>query len=398
MKPVPRAVDKPQAETGGVRLMALLHAGFVLTGVVNTMLGPMLPVLSARWALDDAHAGYLFTAQFSGSMLGVVGSSFLMSRHGHRLPLLLGLGLMALGSAMLLATSWEMGMLLTLCFGFGLGLVIPTTNLLVSELNPDKRAAALSLINFSWGAGAMSAPFFVAGLLRMHDTSHLFYGLAALLTLVAVGVSKVSFPVFIPAGNNMVGVQPRLWRSRWVPILGALFFLYVGSEAAVGGWTATYAQRMAAGTGTLWVLMPSFFWAALLLGRATAPVLLRDVRELKLAEFGLALSTVGVVALLAAKSLPVIALSVGFSGLGLSSVFPIAIATLTRKFGSSASRVAGVMFALAGAGGATLPWLVGYTSTRLGSLKYGLFVPLFGCVSMSILNILLSKPESVSGG
>jgi len=393
MNPVPRAVDKLQAQTSGVRLMALLHAGFVLTGVVNTMLGPMLPVLSARWALNDAHAGYLFTAQFSGSMLGVMGSSLLMSRRGHRISLLLGLGFMAIGSAALLAPSRMLGMLSTLCFGIGLGLAIPTTNLLVSELNPEKRASALSLINFSWGVGAAICPFFVAALLRIHRASHLLYGVAALLTLVALGMARVSSPVFCAAPDYVSRVETGLWRSRWVPIIGALFFLYVGSEAGVGGWTATYAQRMEAGAGTVWVLMPSFFWAALLLGRATAPLLLRHMQELKLAEFGLVLSTVGVVALLGARNLSVIAIGVSLAGLGFSSVFPISIATLARKFGSAASRISGVMFALAGAGGATLPWLVGDTSTRLGSLKYGLLVPLFGCIAMLILNVLLSKQE-----
>jgi MFS transporter, FHS family, glucose/mannose:H+ symporter len=393
MNPVPRAEDKPQAQTGSARLMALLHAGFVLTGVVSTMLGPMLPALSARWALDDAHAGYLFTAQFSGSMLGVMSSSLLMSRRDHRISLLLGLGLMALGSATLLAASWMLGMLSTLCFGIGLGLAIPTTNLLVSELNPEKRASALSLINFSWGVGAAACPFFVAALLRIHRTSHLLYGIAALLTLAALVMARVSFPAFCAVPEYDLGVKTGIWRSRWVPIIGALFFFYLGSEAGVSGWTATYAQRMAAGAGTVWVLMPSFFWAALLLGRATAPLLLREMQELKLAEFGLVLSTVGVVALLGARNLSVIAIGVSLAGLGFSSVFPVAIATLARKFGPAASRIAGVMFALAGAGGATLPWLVGYTSTRLGSLKYGLLVPLFGCIAMLILNGLLSKSE-----
>jgi MFS transporter, FHS family, glucose/mannose:H+ symporter len=373
--------------------MVLLHAGFVLTGVVTTMLGPMLPVLSARWTLDDAHAGYLFTAQFCGSTLGVMGSSFLMSRRGHRISLLLGLGLMALGSASLLAATWVLGMLSTLCFGIGLGFAIPTTNLLVSELNPEKRASALNLINFSWGVGAASCPFFVAALLRMNRTSHLLYGVAALLTFVTMAVTTTSFPVFGPPQDDVRQMETGHWRSRWVPIIGALFFLYVGSESGVGGWAATYARRMAPGTGTLWALMPSFFWVALLLGRATAPLLLRAVRELKLAEFGLVLSAVGVVILVGARNLSVIAIGVSLAGLGLSSVFPIAIATLSRKFGSKASQIAGLAFALAGAGGATLPWLVGYISTRTGNLKYGLLVPLFGCLVMLILNLLLSNPE-----
>lgn len=393
MTAVPRAVDKPQAQTVDVRLTAMLHAGFVLTGVVNTMLGPMLPVLSARWALNDAQAGYLFTAQFSGSMLGMMGSSFLMSRRGHHIPLVIGLGLMALGSATLLATSWTLGMLSTVCFGIGLGLAIPTTNLLVSELNPENRAAALNLINFSWGVGAVSCPFFVAALLRMQRTSNMLYGVAALLTLVAVGMTRASFPVFSPVPDNVSRMEIGLWRGRWVPIIGALFFFYVGSEAGVSGWIATYAQRMVAGAGTVWVLTPSLFWTTLLLGRATAPVLLRYVRELKLATLGLVLSIVGIVVLLGARNLSVIAIGVSLAGLGFSSVFPVAIASLSRKFGSRASRIAGLMFALAGSGGATLPWLAGYISTRFGSLKYGLLVPLFGCIVMLTLNRRLSKKE-----
>ena len=382
--------------TGSIRLAALLHGGFILTGVVNTMLGPMLPVLSARWALSDERAGYLFMAQFSGSMLGVWGSSFLMTRRGHRASLMLGLGLMATGSVTLLAAGWVWGMVATLVFGMGLGFAIPTTNLLVSELNPEKRAASLSLVNFSWTVGAAACPFFVSALLRMHRSSYLLYGVATLLVLVAVSLTRVSFPNIGPTSEKIASAVPKdLWRSRWVPILGPLFFLYVGTEAGVGGWTATYARRIETGTGIMWVLMPSFFWAALLLGRLTAPVLLRVVGELTLAEYGLALSTIGVGALLAARNLSVVALGVSLAGLGLSSVFPIAIATLSRKFGADASRVAGAMFALAGAGGATLPWLIGYTSTVAGSLKYGLLVPLFGCIVMLILNLLLAEPEQL---
>ncbi|MGC2793539.1 MAG: hypothetical protein WA899_16050, partial [Candidatus Sulfotelmatobacter sp.] len=41
-----------------------------------------------------------------------------------------------------------------------------------------------------------------------------------------------------------------------------------------------------------------------------------------------------------------------------------------------------IMFALAGMGGAVMPWFVGLTSTRTGSLRAGLLVPLAGCLAM----------------
>lgn len=391
----PYTTDASEMRTGGMRLMFLLHAGFVLTGVVNTMLGPLLPVLSARWALSDERAGYLFAAQFCGSMMGVLGSGLLTPRRGHRASIMLGFGLMALGSATLLAMSWKMGMLAALCLGAGLGFAIPTTNLVVAELNSEKRAAALSLINFSWGVGAAASPFFAAALLRMQQSALMLYGIASLLILVAISSTRVSFPVAAPVSNHVSKVKPGAWRSRWVPIIGALFFLYVGSEAGTGGWMATYAKRMAAGT-TIWIFTPSFFWSALLLGRAISPLLLRAMREATLAKAALGVSTIGLMVLLAARNLSIVAIAASLAGLGLSPVFPIAIATLSRKFGAGASRIAGVMFALAGAGGAILPWLIGYTSTASGKLKYGLFVPLFGCIAMLVLNVLLFRPDSDS--
>src|SRR5205823_5406677 len=73
------------------------------------------------------------------------------------------------------------------------------------------------------------------------------------------------------------------WKSRYVPLLGAVFFLYVGSEASFGGWIASYAKRAIPGE-TSWILTPSFFWASLLFGRSIAPALLRRVPEISLSR------------------------------------------------------------------------------------------------------------------
>ena len=57
------------------QLAPLLHFGFLLVGMVQTLLGPILPMLAARWRLDDAQAGSLFIAQFTGAMIGSALSS-----------------------------------------------------------------------------------------------------------------------------------------------------------------------------------------------------------------------------------------------------------------------------------------------------------------------------------
>ena len=373
-------------------LIALLHLAFVLTGIINTMLGPTLPLLSHQWRLSDLQAGNLFVAQFLGSMLGVTASSLLVVRQGSRPVLVLGLLMMGIGSAALGFTSWSHGLLPLFTLGIGLGLTIPTTNLLVSELYPQKRASALSWINLSWGVGAVVCPFIVAALQRSGHSFHLFYGVALLLVLLAATLTQVSFSVVTTPqdhGSTRATAEAN-WRSRYVPILGAIFFLYVGSEASFGGWIASYAKRAIPGE-TSWVLTPSFFWASLLFGRSMAPVLLRRMPEIWLSRISLLVALFGMVASLAARGTIQLGLSTCLAGVGLAPVFPIAIAALSHKFGAMASRIAGLMFNLAGLGGATLPWLVGLTSTRLSSLKAGLFVPLIGCFIMLLLHSFVEQ-------
>jgi fucose permease len=164
-----------------------------------------------------------------------------------------------------------------------------------------------------------------------------------------------------------------------------LFFIYVGTESSIGGWVASYARRIDAGSGTFWALTPSFFWGALLLGRAGAPVILRRVRETTLASAGLVLASLGLFVILIANTMTLVVAGASLAGFGLASVFPINIALLSQWFGEMASHVGPMMFALSSFGGATVPWLVGGLSSRFGSLRVGLTVPLLGSVVMLFL-------------
>jgi MFS transporter, FHS family, glucose/mannose:H+ symporter len=364
----------------------LVHAAFILTGVMTTLLGPMLPILSGRWTLSDSQAGYLFTAQFATSILGVAISSLMVHRYGYRLTLVFGLGFMAVGACILARASWIVGLVSVCVYGFGLGLTIPTANLLIAKLHPDRRAAALNLLNFSWGIGAVGCPFVVAALQRSQRTSLLLFGMTVCLGLVAISLGYIRMPGDTK-GNSAkeFPLDKKIWTNRFVPILGALFFIYVGTESSIGGWVASYARRIDTGSGTFWALTPSFFWGALLLGRAVAPVILRRVRETTLASAGLVLASLGIFVILIANTMALVVAGASLAGFGLASVFPINIALLSQWFGEMASHVGPMMFALSSFGGAIVPWLVGALSSRFGSLRVGLTVPLLGSVVMLFL-------------
>src|SRR5262249_33849723 len=127
--------------------------------------------------------------------------------------------------------------------------------------------------------------------------------LGSTLAALAIGVGVTwppaasLAPSASPAGADE-GESRRPWHLA--PVFVLLFFLYVGSENAVVGWSATHARRLGA---SAWMTMPALFWGGLLVGRGVAPALLEGIEETTLALAGLALAGLGTGALLATASL-----------------------------------------------------------------------------------------------
>src|SRR5690606_1829848 len=90
---------KPAAD--GRDTVALLHWGFVVAGMATTLLGPLLPALAARWAMSDAAAGALFTAQFLSSTTLTIASGAVTARLGSGRTLGAGFLLIAIGVGVL---------------------------------------------------------------------------------------------------------------------------------------------------------------------------------------------------------------------------------------------------------------------------------------------------------
>ncbi len=365
-----------------------MHLGFVVVGIATTLVGPILPALAARWLLSDAQAGLLFTAQFLGSMSGVALSSVLLPQQGFRLTLSAGFGALGLGVGVLGLGPWPIGLLAPFVFGIGLGLTITGTNLFVAEESSTCRASALSLLNLAWGIGAVLCPPLALVALQSNHLRVFLLGLAMGGGLMATAVTGALPPhLKEPTGRpeRVPLEQVRPWRNPLVLTLGALFFLYVGTENALSGWTASYAKRLSTAAGSAWAVTPSYFWAALTAGRAVTPALLRRVAERKCVVGGLLLALMGAGGLLVARSVWGVTMSVAMAGLGLAPIFPILVAWLSENTRELARRLGGVLFALGGLGGATLPWLVGIASAQLESLRMGLVVPLFGLALMMLL-------------
>lgn len=369
------------------------NASFVPIGIVTVLLSPMLPTLSARWSLDYAQAGTLFTVQFLASTLAVSLSGVLVTRYGFRFAINAGLLVIAVSTATLLAGSQTLGIACIAGYGAGAGLAVPAANLLVAELHPKRSSSALNVLNFAWSAGAVSCPFLVAAAEKAHHLPLLLQSIAgfSFLVMVWIGVTPLhrteSSATELAATTTITERKKLLvnWRQRSVPVLLALFFLYVGTESAFGGWLASYATSLKSMPTALAVITPSFFYGALTLGRLFEAPLLGRFDDTRLAKVGLLVACAGMVGLTCSHKLTGIAVSASAAGFGLSSVYPITISLLSREFGAAAARVGSLAFMMSNLGGACLPWLVGLSSSHFGTLSAGLTIPLIASAAMYVL-------------
>jgi MFS transporter, FHS family, glucose/mannose:H+ symporter len=373
------------------------YVSFIPIGIATVLLGPMLPALSERWSLNYSQAGALFTAQYIASTCAVALSGLLVSSRGHLFAIKAGLFVMAAGLAFLLQGGVTLGVICVAAYGIGLGIAVPAGNLLVAHVNPDHRSATLNTLNFSWSAGAGACPFLVAAAVRTRHLALFLISVAVFSLCIALAIafipSRVDEPV---AGSNERSTTGVLIQTRLLALIGVagIFFLYVGTENAFGGWIASYAKTLGGSTPAMSLMTPSLFYASLMIGRLFAPFVLRVINDVRLAQAGLFLGCAGTAGLVFSQGLTGVLVSACATGLGLSSVYPITISLLAREFGSS-SRLGSIMFILSNIGGGLLPWIVGVSATRLGTLKAGLFVPLAGCIFMLALLLRRWSPQAV---
>ncbi|PYU52700.1 MAG: hypothetical protein DMG48_05325 [Acidobacteria bacterium] len=377
---------------GHRNLLILLFAGFVLSGIATTIVGPMLPIFIRRWSLDDGQAGLFSSIQFLAALGGTLASSAIAAWWGYRPALVMGYALMGGGLAALNADTHGVALTATAAFGLGYGLITPGTNLFVAELGGVKSASLLNQLNFAWGAGAMICSPLIALALKRNGLGILLAGTAVFGGVLVLGLLFVSFDVQKHANDvNTAGVASAAIGLGVTIALAAMFFIYVAMENGVGIWSAEYAKRLANGITGMTTLAPMFFYAGLTSGRAAAPLFLRHLHERKIVLGALSLAATATALLIASRSLPVATVAVFLAGLGCASVYPIFIAWLSRWYGPAAKKIGGILFALASLGGSAGPGLIGAVSKYSGSLRVGLLVPLAGAIILIGLVLLLRR-------
>ncbi len=365
-----------------------LFAFFVI-GIVTVLLGQILPIVSQRLNLSDAQAGTLFLAQFSGSMLGTLFATRVAQRVGFVLTVVFGLILIAIGLPGINAPSFTVCWVAVFVYGSGLGVTIPSINLLTIETTPEAmRSASVNLINFCWGVGAICSQPFVAAISQ--DKS---LALVTIILIAAVLVLAICFFTVVkkvrkwPVEDTDSVPDTGIWKrpTSWLFVLFSFFVISI--EGGLGGWLTTYTEDLKL-SGVDTINLTVVYFTLFVLGRGLASIVSRRVSENVLLSVCSSLLVVGVLLIVSSETLAVAGAAV--AGLGSSAIFPTNMVRFTRVFGAAATRQATPIFISGTLGAASVSALVGLVSSTFGSLRTGILAILLSAVFVFILQIVIA--------
>jgi MFS transporter, FHS family, glucose/mannose:H+ symporter len=203
----------------------LLCAGiatFVVMGAGQALYGPALPTFARQFGVSLGTAGLLISAHWVGCFLGV---GFMFLRGAMITPRHV-LGIMALGSVGLGALiSWPATLVSGVVFGIGYGMATSVFNPRVLTAFGTRGPSMLSLLNATFGVGAIAAPLVFVALAS--DPRWAFGLTAACCAGIAVIAGAAGQAPVVAQGAS------RSFRPSW-PIL-CFGMVSVGSEASLIG-------------------------------------------------------------------------------------------------------------------------------------------------------------------
>jgi fucose permease len=376
----------------------LLHAGFIVIGIITNILAPSLPIFSRQWSLTYGQAGIFFPAQYITSMFGVFATGWLVSRYSSSKVLALSFLFLTLGMAFLGISPWILTATCVASNGFGYGLANPTTNLRATQLPSKNVAASVSLLNFSWGVGAVASPFIVQRLAPSTGVHGLSMAVAALTFILCV----VHFLRSVPAPSSADSSQKRPF-SEWInrlqqrpaiPLL-LLFFLYVGTEVGIGGWVAEYGSRIPRLYTSAFAGPAFIFYSFMVLGRGLAPLGLKRFSTFQISIVGLLLTALGAGLIAVSTTQLSLLIGSGSAGFGCAPQYPIFVTWLAQIFREDSTWLSSLFFSAGGLGGGVLPWFVGIIASQAHSLRSAFLLPLTVSLIMALLT-LRARPHSTA--
>jgi fucose permease len=363
-------------------LLAVTSVAIFVYGMIAALAGTIVPQLSRKLSLSVHQIGDLFLAQALGMIVASITAGPLVDNKGKKTGMILAFVLISGSLAALPGVGTFAAILIPIAvLGLGNGILVTSTNAVLSDINPQRRAAILTVTKCFYGAGGFLTPFIGATLLA-GNTIALCYGITGLAAATCLLIAFLPMPP--PTGERRFKLYEAgtLLSRPLLYLLSLMLFVYVACEVGMFNWLAKYliAQGVAE-TAALRALSLGFA-TGLLAGRLFFAAVLMKVASWKVTLWAAAAMVITTSALLEVSTQPAAGIIAFLAGMAMAPIFPAVLAMAGDSFPRMTATALGIVITSGWTGLAISSRLIGTISgSDPKGIKTGLLVlPVFSAV------------------
>lgn len=354
-----------RVEKKNVPLMYTVYFAFFVSGMMNTLIGTILPFMKAEYNMSYVLSGAVISAHQVGNFFALLISGFLPFLIGRKKSTItLSLGFI-IGFLLMTLTGNPLFLLLAfLLTGIGRGTMSNITNVVMSEI-ADNKTASLNLLHASFAIGAFLAPFLAiltTSVFGVHWRISLWTVVfLEILVMIFFGRSSLSGKSIEKAKDVATG----FYKDKTYWLNTAILFFYLCNEASIMGWLVTFFTDSGILSPSLAQTTSSALWIFILIGRLLCAFLSTKLnKNILLILLGF-FQIVFFLLMVSSKNYALIYMSIFGFGLSMSGTYPTLLSTMNPKYNASTIAV-GTTIATATLGAISMPIIVGAVAQKVG--------------------------------
>ena len=375
-------------------------SAFLVSGMLMSFLGAILPSWQYHLKADFTEVGYYFLALNLGLLLSAGIGEIVLRRRGVKTLLVLA-NAVACGGFLFLAlssppapASWRLAGMLWI--GIGAGLLNGGAFHAISPLYKHDRAATVNLAGAMFGFGCVLTALLVAGTYYVYTVPSILVLFALVPGFYAGICAKASLRGEAVSNSTPVAQLVRDFRNPGAVLFSLLLFFQFGNEWSIAGWLPLFLIRRLGISPEDSLLMLALFWLALLVGRIASQVILKRMSHGLLLLSSIVSALLGTIVLASTNNRFGAVMGILFVGAGYASIYPLVVEKIGHRFPYYHPGFYNGIFSFAITGGFLAPWTLGYFTAAWG-IQAVMIVPLFGTCMVFLLVLLIMLEAKLSG-
>ena len=364
-------------------------------GISLITLGAILPQLSIEYNLTEINKGTLASMLPIGILIGSLIFGPIVDKYSYKYFLATNVFLIMIGFLLIAFTSSFLHLTISFFFiGTGGGSLNGASSSLVSDFSDDhneNKGSNLSLMGAFFGLGALGMPVLLNMLSSTFDYRTIIGTTGIFMLLPIIFLLAIRYPSAKQSSTISMTHLRTILGDGILIIFSLILFFQAGWESLLNNWLTTYLIEHKQFSESKALGLLTVFIATFTFGRFIVGFLLRKLSAKLILTASSSLALVGCIVLSYSSSIIIVSVTLGITGFGLASAFPIVLGVVGDRFSKWSGTAFGMALTIALLGNITLNYLTGIITETYEIGTYALMVVIAGICTATFIVISVKK-------